>query len=154
MNRIIGAVTAAVLMGTLCACASGPRLVSDPSLAKAKGTVSFKGTEERGTRITLKIKNLAEPEGLNPPGYVYVAWVQSDREADAHNIGVLVVDDSRKAELRTSTPLHDFELFVTAEASSDAPQPTGPPLLWTHRDAMIKLARRDEWSQLALGDAR
>jgi hypothetical protein len=148
-------VAAAILItGTLAGCASGPRLGRAPALAKAKGTVSFTKTAEHGTRIILAVKNLVDPENLNPPGYAYVAWVQSDLEAPPHNVGALVVDDDQRGELKTITPLRDFELFVTAEPASDAAQPTGPPLLWMHRDARIKVGRRDEWSRLAMGDAR
>ena len=154
MNRIDIIAAAAVLMGTLAACASGPRLASAPALAKAKGSVAFEKTEDRGTEIILRVKNLAEPEGLNPPGYSYVAWVQSDRESPAHNVGALAVDDDLSGELNTVTPLRDFELFVTVEPASDVAQPTGPPLLWAHRDDRIKLAGRDEWTQLAMGHAR
>ena len=151
MIRINSLVAAAVLAGTLSGCAAGPRLASGPALAKAKGTVFFKKTEDRGTEIILKVRHLADPEGLNPPGYSYVAWVQSDREAPAHNVGSLIVDDDMNGELRSLTPLRDFELFVTVEPSSDAAEPTGPPLLWTHRDDRIMIARRDSWTRLALG---
>ena len=154
MNRINSIVTAAFLMGTLAGCASGPRLSSGPALSKAEARISFKKTADLGTRITLKVRNLVEPEDLNPPGYAYVAWVQGDREAPPQNVGALAVDDDRRGELKTITPLHDFELFVTAEASSDVAQPTGPPLLWTHRDERFARSRRDQWAQLALNGAR
>jgi hypothetical protein len=154
MVRINSIAAAVILMGTFAGCESGPRLIRAPALAKAKGSASFKKTSDHGTRIVLVVRNLAEPENLNPPGYSYVAWVQGDREAPPHNVGALVVDDEQQGELRTLTPLRDFELFVTAEPSSDVAQPTGPPLLWVHRDARIKLVRRDEWTRLAVGDAR
>ena len=143
----------AVLLGTLAGCALGPRLASAPPLSKTKRTVSFKTSPDRGTRIILKVKNLPQAEDLNPPGYAYVAWVQSDWEAPPQNVGALAVDNDQKGELKTTTPLRDFELFVTAEAACDAAKPTGPPLLWAHRDERIKLIHRDEWTQLALGDA-
>jgi hypothetical protein len=152
MIRFTGIAAAAAL--TLAGCASGPRLSHAPALAKAKGRVSFMKTADHGTRIVVDVKNLAEPETLNPPGYAYVAWVQSDREETPHNVGVLVVDDEQTGELQTITPLRDFELFVTAEPSSDVVEPTGPPLLWVHRDARMKVVRRDEWIRLAAGSAR
>ena len=93
MIRIHIAAAAAVLMAALAGCASGPRLSRAPALAKAKGTVSFMKTADHGTRIVLAVGNLTDPENLNPPGYAYVAWVQSDREAPPHNVGALVVDD-------------------------------------------------------------
>ena len=154
MSRINSIAAAALIAWPLSGCASGPRLASGPALAKAKGTVSFIKTEDRGTEIVLNVEHLTEPEALNPPGYAYVAWVQSDREAPAYNVGALAVDDDRNGELKTVTPLRDFELFVTVETSSDASQPTGPPLLWTHRDERLEISRRDQWTQLASRRAR
>jgi hypothetical protein len=145
---------AAVLVGTLAGCASSPRLASAPALSKSKGTVHFKSVPDRGTLIVLKVKNLAEPETLNPPGYSYVAWVQNDREAPPQNLGALRIDGDLKGVLRTTTSLRDFEFFVTVEAASDAQRPTGPPLLWTHRDDRMTLVRRDEWTRFSLSDAR
>jgi hypothetical protein len=154
MTRFEEFAAAAVLMAVLAGCAPGPRLAAAPALGKAKGNVFFKKTEERGTEILLRVRNLAEPEQLNPPGYAYVAWVQSDREAPPHNVGALAVDEEQTGELATATPLRDFELFVTVEPASDVAAPTGPPLLWTHRDDRLRLSRRDEWTQLAMGRAR
>lgn len=133
MNRI-GCVVTAVILSVAAGCASGPRLASVPALSKAKGSVVFKTTLYSGTRIIVRIENLPEPEKLNPPGYAYVAWVQSDREAPPQNVGALALDVDLNGELRSITPLHEFAFFVTVEPSSDAPQPTGPPLFWTHKD--------------------
>ena len=131
MIRSMGILLAAALAA---ACASAPRLSSAPALSKAKGTVSFKSTLYKGTKIALRIENLKDPEKLDPPGYSYVAWVQSERESAPQNVGALVLDPDLNGVLRTTTPLHEFEFFVTAETSSDAAQPTGPPLFWIHKD--------------------
>lgn len=141
--------TAALVVGALAGCAPGSRLSRAPALSEATGVVRFETTAERGTLISLKVHNLADPEDLDPPGYAYVAWVQSALELPARNIGALAVDENRSGALKASTTLRDFVLFVTAEPASDAARPTGPPLLWVHRDAVFALDRRaEEWTGL------
>ena len=149
--------TAAVLMGALAGCAPGSRLTRAPALTEATGRVRFALTSDRGTIISLRVENLAEPEDLDPPGYAYVAWVQDGLEAPARNIGALIVDDHRAGALEATTTLLDFTFFVTVETTGDALRPTGPPLLWTHRDApfpRFTLGRREEWSRLTAGGPR
>lgn len=145
MTRASFVAAAALLAGALAGCASGPRLSVGPMLSKSRGRVRFEKTADDGTRILMRVENLAEPEGFDPPGYAYVAWVQSSRESAAQNVGALVVDDYRTGVLKTTTPLRDFELFVTVEPTSDAAKPTGPPLLWARRidpDKLVSSAGR------------
>jgi hypothetical protein len=137
MKRTIGFAAAAALLAALAGCATGPRLSSVPAFSKAKGNVKFHTTLYSGTRIFVRIENLKEPEKLDPPGYTYVAWVQSDREAPPQNVGALLLDVDLNGQLRTVTALHEFEFFVTVEPSGDAPQPTGPPLFWIHKDRAL-----------------
>ena len=110
------------------------RLNSSPEIPGAVGTVKFKRVEGDDTGIELKVRNLAEPEQLSPPGYAYVAWVRSTPEDSPQNVGALDLGPDLGGVLQAETPLRRFELFVTAEATSDAPQPTGPLLLWANRE--------------------
>ena len=45
-------------------------------------------------------------------------------------MGALVVNKNLDGKLVFITPLHTFELFITAEASGQIQQPFGEPLLW------------------------
>jgi hypothetical protein len=146
--------TAGALALTLAGCASAERLSNAPALSRSKGAIRFEKTLEGGTRILIRVENLAEPEDLFPPGYAYVAWVQSAPEAPAQNVGALTVDPYRTGELKTTTPLSEFKFFVTAEPSSDEAQPTGPPLLWTRHVDPTMAAAGDESSRFARSDAR
>lgn len=125
-------IAACVLSG----CASlGSRLNRSADLPKAKAVVRYAKAPDTGTRIDLRAKGMTDPEALTPPGYLYVAWVQSDRETPPQNVGPLVLNKkTSERELRAATPLKNFELFVTAEASSDVERPSGPPVLWTASD--------------------
>jgi hypothetical protein len=154
MNHRAFVATAAVIWGALAGCAPGMRLFRAPSLTEATGRVRFEPALGRGTIISLDIENLAAPEDLDPPGYAYVAWVQSSLEAPARNVGAIIVDEHRGGALEATTTLRDFTFFVTVETTSDALRPTGPPLLWTHRDAPFALDRREEWARLTAGGPR
>lgn len=108
-------------------------LVAGPELPSAAGVATFRKAYDNGTLVELKVKNLAEPESLSPPGYAYIAWIQPSREARPQNLGPLVMGKGAVGELRAKTPLRDFQLFLTVEPASDAAAPSGPPLLWIHR---------------------
>jgi hypothetical protein len=76
------------------------------------------------------VRYLADPAKLQPAASIYVVWVSPDKDSPAQNLGALKVDDHRKGTLRTTTPLHSFRLFVTAEADGQVQMPTGTNLLW------------------------
>ena len=125
---------AGLLTGCLHLKDSGRPLMVSPSVPSAEGTVTFRKLDSDDTGIDLRVRRLAEPAQLNPPGYTYVAWLQPTREDPPQNIGALSLDRELAGELRTVTPLRRFEIFVTAEAASDAAQPTGERLLWTEKN--------------------
>lgn len=126
--------TAIVLAAALSSCAAlgGPRkLRGEADAAGAKGEVRFTRVDRSVTAIDLRVSGLPDPEKLNPPGYVYIAWVRADREAPPRNVGYLNIGPRRSGELRALTEHDCAELFVTAEGASDVESPTGPRLLWT-----------------------
>ena len=106
------------------------RLSSTPTLPAVAGHVKFSATKNDNTRITLTVKHLPQPEKLTPPASQYVVWTRAAKYETAQNIGALVVDKNLNGKLETETPLHTFELFITAEASGQIQQPYGEPLLW------------------------
>jgi hypothetical protein len=117
-----------------CAAIGGHALNRSPEIPKAQGTVRFESVAGDDTGIDLRVSHLEEPEGLTPPGYAYVAWVRATRDEVPLNVGSLVVGSDLTGELRTVTSLRSFEVFVTAEATSDVSAPTGERLLWASRN--------------------
>jgi len=101
-----------------------------PDVPAASGQVKFGKAGNGNTSIDLMVKYLADPQKLQPPAAVYVAWVSADKDSPAQNIGALMVNDQREGTLKTVTALHDFRLFVTAEAGGQVQTPTGTQLLW------------------------
>ncbi len=106
------------------------RLEATSMLPAVEGRAKFDTTVNDNTRITLTVKHLAHPEKLSPPASHYVVWTRATKEAAAQNIGALIVDKDLNGKLVTETSLHSFDLFITAEDSSQVQQPSGQPLLW------------------------
>jgi hypothetical protein len=101
-----------------------------PDIPAAQGKVKFGKADNGNTSIDLMVKYLADPQKLQPPEATYVAWVSSTQDSTPQNVGALKVDNHRKGTLKTITPLQNFQLFVTAEASGQVQAPTGTRLIW------------------------
>ena len=106
------------------------RFSTSSVLPAVEGRAIFTVTINDNTSIELTVKHLAHPERLTPPSSYYVVWTRATKDAPAQSIGALVVDKNLNGKLVTETSLHSFELFITAEASSQVQQPVGQPLLW------------------------
>lgn len=113
-------------------CAGTEKLSASSALPAAEGTVRCSKAANDNTAIDLKVKHLANPDRLTPPAAVYVVWTKADKAAEPRNIGALTVDESLTGRLETVTSLRRFELFVTGEATGQAPTPSGEPLLWAN----------------------
>ena len=124
----------AAALTVLPGCAGGSRevqLSTSPSTPGAEGSILFGVTKNDNTSIDLRVKHLAHPDKLTPPSSAYVVWTKANKGAAAQNIGTMKVDADLKGAFVTETPLHSFDLYITAEASGQVPLPTGKLLLWT-----------------------
>ena len=101
-----------------------------PDIPAAQGKVKFNKTNDGNIALKLSVKYLADPQKLQPPAAIYVVWVAQDKDAAPQNIGALKVEKDREGSLKTVTPFHAFQLFVTAEANGQVQEPTGKRLLW------------------------
>lgn len=106
-------------------------LSTSPGMPASEGSVRFSVTNNDNTSIDLRVKHLAHPDKLTPPAGSYVVWTKANKDAKPQNIGALKVDDDLYGAFQAETPLHSFELFVTAEPTGEVQQPSGAPLLWT-----------------------
>lgn len=121
---------AAALTG--CAMFGGKvNMAASPSLPAAEGTARFSETRNGNTSIVLRVKHLPHPDKLTPAAGSYVVWTKASKDATPHSIGALKVDSNLSGSLLAETPLHAFDLFITAEATGDTQQASGQPLLWT-----------------------
>ncbi len=123
---VVAALAGCAMFGT-----DGRTLSTSPDLPAAEGKAWFGKTQNDNVWVNVEVKHLAHPDKLTPPGNVYVVWTRANKDAEAQNIGALVVGPNLTGLLRSDTALHSFDLFVTAEASGQVQKPTGAPILWT-----------------------
>lgn len=130
-SRGMTAILAAAVM-TGCSMFGGKvSLSSSPAMPAAEGGARFSVSKNDNTVIVLTVRHLAHPEKLTPAAGSYVVWTKPNKDALAQSIGALKVDADLSGSLYAETPLHSFELFITAEPTGETQQPTGQPLLWT-----------------------
>lgn len=135
MNNVTMIVTLLIAIGAFvfaAGCAGPERLSTSSSLPAAEGSLLCDKAANGNTGINLKVKHLANPDRLTPPATVYVVWTKTDKDAPPQNIGALEVDADLSGRLKTVTSQRRFELFVTGEATGQAPSPSGKPLLWAN----------------------
>jgi len=86
------------------------------------------------TNMEIQVRYLAKPGQITQGATTYVVWVRPVSATGLvapQNIGAFQVDDDLSGELRTSTPLRHFNLFITAEPSEEVTVPTGNEVLST-----------------------
>lgn len=75
------------------------------------------------TTVEAKVSGLKIPTPLGPEFLAYVVWAVST-EGRAVNLGEVRPNDDGKGELKTTTQLQSFSLFVTAEPYASVRQPS------------------------------
>lgn len=92
----------------------------DPS---ATGDVDLSKDKNGNTNVSLRVEHLAKPSLLTPPANLYVVWFQ-EPGSEPENEGQLQVGNDLKGQLRTTTPLHNFDIFITAETDPTVKTPS------------------------------
>jgi outer membrane protein OmpA-like peptidoglycan-associated protein len=75
------------------------------------------------TSVEAEIQGLTPPIGLGVEFLTYVLWAVSP-EGRAINLGEVLFDNNGKSNLKTTTQLQSFSLFVTAEPYAAVRQPS------------------------------
>jgi hypothetical protein len=133
MKRATLIVVAAALFLMLELGCGGHKVQMNPttSVPAAQGHADISHDDNGNTVVDLKVKHLARPENLSPPGTVYVVWFQPNGQP-AQNQGVLRVDSDLNGELKSTTPLKNFDIVVTAEPGPTVSAPTGAEIMRQH----------------------
>ena len=127
--------TALLIGALLCAaCAStDQRLVPTAENRAALGKITTTSDDNGNTELRVMVDHLAEPAMISPGLRTFVVWIRPDGSAEYLNVGQLTIDDEdRNGELETKTPHRDFEVLVTAEASSTPDHPSHHLVLTGH----------------------
>jgi hypothetical protein len=89
----------------------------------AVGEVNVAKEKNGNIRVDVKVKHLAKPGNLTPPANTYVVWLQQEG-SQPQSQGEMKVGDDLNGELKTTTPLKNFHVSITAETDSQTKNPS------------------------------
>jgi len=121
-----------LLAGVALTPASGKKypLTASTAVPAARGKVEIRKNANGNTTVRIEAEHLAAPDKLSPPGTDYIVWFQ-EKGAEPQTQGRFRVDKNLKGSFETSTPLRNFDIFVTAESNASTKQPAGPEVFRT-----------------------
>lgn len=114
---------------TACGASQTSKLHTVTGAPAAVGNVETSQGANGNTEVKVEVEHLAPPENVASGASVYVVWAKPRSDEAPRNLGALKVDENRKGKLETKTPLKQFEILVTPEASPQVTQPTAEPVM-------------------------
>jgi hypothetical protein len=105
-------------------------LTASSVVPAARGKIDVEKDSNGNTKVKMEAEHLAEPGKLSPARSDYVVWFQ-EKGAEALTQGRLRIDKNLKGSFETSTPLKNFDVFVTAESDPSVKQPAGTEVFRT-----------------------
>ena len=121
---LCGAVLAVATVGW----AKTYHMTAAKTVPAAAGQVNVAKEKNSNIRVDVKVKHLAKPGNLTPPANTYVVWLQQEG-SQPQSQGELKVEDDLDGELKTTTPLKNFNVFITAETDSQTKFPSDQVVL-------------------------
>jgi hypothetical protein len=122
MKNVIFTCMVVILMAS---CASTTKFPVSQLVPAAEITAKVTKENQNTFLVAINANDLANAQRLTPPKSVYVVWVVT-RENNIKNVGLLNVENSQHASLKTVTPFEPFEVFITAENEGAISYPSGP----------------------------
>lgn len=100
-------------------CSTKAAFMTSTVVPAAEGSVKVKKDKNHNYKIQLQIKNLAEPERLQPSKRTYVVWMITKKD-NIKNIGQLnsssgFLSSKLKASFSTVSAFKPTKIFITAE---------------------------------------
>lgn len=105
------------------------------SLTAAEGAPASQGTakasldDNGNTVLAVEVKHLAPPDRISKGAAFYVVWAKPTDGGPVQNLGMLQVNEDRKGDLKTKTPLRDFTVLVTPESSGSVSSPSSASVM-------------------------
>ena len=110
---------------------STTELASSSRVPGAQGEIRVKDAGNNNTGVQVRVKHLATPAKIESTATTFMVWAKPLSELGrVQPLGALTVNKDLTGELDATTPLRNFEVFVTAESSSQLQDPRGERLLW------------------------
>ncbi|HYR56831.1 MAG TPA: hypothetical protein VEM39_11955 [Myxococcaceae bacterium] len=102
------------------ACHRWQQIRGTPVLPTSIGEVRAVATPDDQTQVTLTVYNLPKPQFVSSDATAYLVWVRpNEASGQPQRLGQLTVDGDA-GNLQAVTPLHEFELVVTAQSPTDS----------------------------------
>lgn len=106
-------------------------MAASEQIPAAQGEIRVNDAGNNNTQVELSIDHLAPPQKIDPQATTFMVWAKPTAGLRrAQPLGALVVDKDLSGKLTATTPYRNFEVFVTAETSSQIEDPSGERLLW------------------------
>jgi len=87
------------------------------------------GKDKNGNlQVEISAEHLAKPEKLSPSANIYIVWFQGEG-SKPQNQGELKIGNDLKGELKATTPLKSFTVFITGETDSQPKTPSDQVVL-------------------------
>lgn len=117
---------------SIAACAnSGYVLTPSSDVPAGVGSVKVNQGANGNSEIHLEVRHLAPAARVAPGATTWVVWTRAvSGNPVAQNAGALLLNDA-EGHLDTVSPLHAFQIFLTAEPSAQVNAPTGKPQFLT-----------------------
>ncbi|MBI4464795.1 MAG: hypothetical protein HY647_08845 [Acidobacteria bacterium] len=129
----LGKIALLLLSVALAGCAKRVRFDALPLAGPGKATARIELTYDRNNNLQVQLLDVPDPPSLNSQYTRYVLWAATPDRQHVINIGQLRVDEKKKAEIKTLTPLRSFILFVTVEPRGDVMAP-GPDIIFQTKE--------------------
>ncbi len=132
MLKITIVVTSFFALSIFSGCGKKITFLPSSTVPAAQGSVKVKKDKNENYAINLNVRNLIEPERLQPPKENYIVWVETE-DNRGKTLGKIrsskgPFSKTLKGELETVTSFRPVRFFITAE-NEDNPQHPGPQIV-------------------------
>ncbi len=128
---------AAMMLFIFSSCAKKISFLTSSAVPAAQGTVQVKKDGNNNNQVKISIKNLAEPNRLQPSKNTYVVWMETANNG-TKNIGQInsstgFLSSKLKASFQAVTSFIPVKIFITAEDDAAIQYPGMQMILSTDR---------------------
>lgn len=99
-------------------------LTAAATVPAANGEINVGKDRNGNTNLEIKVKHLAKPDRLSPPKAAYLVWLKAPG-GEVTPAGQMTVNGKLEGSFKTVTPLHTFEVSITAEDETSPKNPGG-----------------------------
>lgn len=112
-------IAASMMLFIISSCSNKISFQTSSVVPAAMGSVKVKKDNNENYKISISIKNLAEPEKLTPSRHTYVVWMETENNG-IKNIGQInsstgFLSSKLKASFESVSSFKPVKIFMTAE---------------------------------------